>query len=222
MTGAERRIRVVVVDDDQLMVKGLSLMVEMASQGEITVVGTAHDGSGAVPAVQQFFPDVVLMDIRMPGMDGIAATRAVMALPRPPRVIVLTTLDSEDEPVRAAEAGAAGFLLKTESPEDVVAAVRAVAAGDGALSRRTAKQLLGHIGRDTNASRRQEARALLARLTDKEREVAEAVARGLSNPEIGGELFVSVSTVKAHLAAVQEKLGVENRVLIAVLVTQGS
>ena len=183
-------------------------------------MGSAADGTEVVPAVQAHYPDVVLMDIRMPRKDGSTATREVIALPDPPEVVVLTTFDGDDEPIRAAHAGAVGFLLKTESPEDVVAAVRAVAAGEGAVSKRTAKQLLAHIADGPGAAERERARRLFATLTGREAEVAAAVARGLTNREVAAELFVSEGTVKAHLAAVQEKLGVDNRVLVAVMVTQ--
>lgn len=216
----ERPIRVLLVDDDPMVVRGLKMMLEAGSGGDIAVVASASDGTRAVPAVQSHFPDVVLMDVRMPVKDGIAATRDVMALPHPPAVVVLTTFDGEDEPVRAARAGAAGFLLKTESPEDIVAAVRAVAAGEGAVSKRTAKQLLHHIAERPGTAERAHARRLVALLSDKERQVAERVAQGWGNKEIAAKLFISEGTVKAHLANVQAKFGVENRVLIAVLMTQ--
>lgn len=215
-----RPIRVLLVDDDPMVVRGLELMLEAGSDGQIEVVGTATDGTQVVPAVQAHHPDVVLMDVRMPHLDGIAATRAVRALPQAPAVVVLTTFDGEDEPIRAAHAGAAGFLLKTESPDDIVAAVRAVAAGEGAVSRRTARQLLHHIAGPAGSVDHRRAGELIGTLSPRELEVARAVARGLTNREIAAELFVSEGTVKAQLSAVQDKLGVDNRVLVAVLVTQ--
>lgn len=217
---APRLIRVLLVDDDPMVVRGLHLMLEAGSDGEIRVVGTAADGTEVVRAVQAHHPDVVLMDVRMPQQDGIATTRQIVALPDAPAVVVLTTFDSEDEPIRAAHAGAAGFLLKTESPEDIVAAVRAVAAGEGAVSKRTARQLLHHIADAPGAADQRRARQLVATLSPRELEVARAVARGLTNREIGAELFVSEGTVKAQLAAVQDKLAVDNRVLVAVTLTQ--
>lgn len=222
MDTVTRPIRVLLVDDDPMVVRGLRLMLEAGSDGQISVVGSASDGTEVVPAVQAHYPDVVLMDIRMPRKDGISATREVVALPQSPAVVVLTTFDGDDEPIRAAHAGAVGFLLKTESPEDVVAAVRAVAAGEGAVSRRTAKQLLHHIADAPGVVERRRARGLVARLTGREHEVASAVARGLTNKDIAAELYVSEGTVKAHLAQVQEKLRVENRVLVAVLMTQAA
>lgn len=215
-----RPIRVLLVDDDPMVVRGLQLMLEAGSDGEISVVGTAGDGTEVVQAVRAHYPDVVLMDVRMPRKDGIAATREIVALPDAPAVVVLTTFDGEDEPIRAAHAGAAGFLLKTESPEDIVAAVRAVAAGEGAVSKRTARQLLHHIADAPGAADQRRAGRLVAALSPREAQVASAVARGLTNREIASELYVSEGTVKAQLATVQDKLGVDNRVLVAVLVTR--
>lgn len=215
-----RPIRVLLVDDDPMVVRGLQLMLEAGSDGEISVVGTAGDGTEVVQAVRAHYPDVVLMDVRMPRKDGIAATREIVALPDAPAVVVLTTFDGEDEPIRAAHAGAAGFLLKTESPEDIVAAVRAVAAGEGAVSKRTARQLLHHIADAPGAADQRRAGRLVAALSPREAQVASAVARGLTNREIASELYVSEGTVKAQLATVQDKLGVDNRVLVAVLLTQ--
>lgn len=213
-------MRVLLVDDDPMVLQGLRLMLEAGTQGQISVVGTAADGTQVVPGVQAHHPDVVLMDIRMPHKDGITATREVLALPDPPKVVVLTTFDGDAEPIRAAHAGAVGFLLKTESPADVISAVRAVAEGEGAVSKRTAKQLLHHIADAPGAADRARARRLVRQLTHREREVADAVSRGLTNKEIAAEMFVSEGTVKAHLATIQDKLGVDNRVLVAVTVTQ--
>ena len=218
---SDRPVRVLLVDDDAMVCSGLRMILDRGSEGRIEVVGAVHDGDQAVEGVQRHHPDVVLMDVRMPRLDGIAATRRVRDLPSPPEVIVLTTFDSDDEPLRAAAAGANGFLLKTESPEDLVTHVLAVAAGEGAVSKRTAKQLLAHLRHD-GTSRRRSAREAMLRLSAREREVAEQVAQGLSNSEIADRLFVSPSTVKAQLSTIQDKLGVTNRVLIAVLVTQAS
>lgn len=216
-----RPVRVVLVDDDPMVLQGLTMILGRGSAGRVEVVGTAGDGAAAVTAVQAHHPDVVLMDLRMPVRDGISATAEIVRLPDAPRVLVLTTFDGDDEPVRAARAGAVGFLLKTESPEDVIAAVLAAARGEGAVSRRTARQLMAHIGNGPDAAERERARRGLARLTDRERDVADLVAEGLSNREIAGRLYVSEGTVKTHLAAVQDKLGVANRVLVAVAVTLG-
>lgn len=217
---AARPVRVLLVDDDPMVCSGLRMILGRGSGGRIEVVAAVHDGDEAVGAVQRHHPDVVLMDVRMPRMDGITATARVRALPSPPEVIVLTTFDSDDEPFRAAEAGANGFLLKTESPEDLVGHVRAVAAGEGAVSKRTARQFMAQWRQEGTGPAR-DARRVLARLTPREREVADRVAQGLSNSEIADQLYVSASTVKAQLAMIQDKLGVTNRVMIAVLVTQG-
>ena len=224
MTSAEqpaRPVRVLLVDDDPMVCSGLRMILDRGSDGRISVVGAVHDGDQAVEAVQRHAPDVVLMDVRMPRMDGITATRAVRSQPEPPEVVVLTTFDSDDEPFRAAAAGASGFLLKTESPADLVAHVLAVADGEGAVSKRTAKQFMLRLG-ESSSARWHQARDAVATLSAGELEVAELVAQGLSNSEIAERRYVSPSTVKAQLATIQDKLQVANRVMIAVLVTQAT
>ncbi len=206
--------RILLVDDDPLVRSGLRLL--LTSDPQIDVVGEAGDGDEVVEAVQRHAPDVVLMDLRMPRMDGITATRAVRALPRPPHVIALTTWDVDDAVLRSLDAGAEGFLLKSSSPAEIIAAVRAVVAGDAVLSPRSTRQVLDHYGRDENRRAREEAQAALAVLTEREREIAVAVAEGLSNAEVAERLYVSPATVKAHLATIQTKLGVRNRVQVAV------
>ena len=206
--------RILLVDDDPLVRSGLRLL--LTSDPQIDVVGEAGDGDEVVEAVQRHAPDVVLMDLRMPGVDGITATRAVRALPRPPHVIALTTWAVDDAVLRSLDAGAEGFLLKSSSPAEIIAAVRAVVAGDAVLSPRSTRQVLDHYGRDENRRAREEAQAALAVLTEREREIAVAVAEGLSNAEVAERLYVSPATVKAHLATIQTKLGVRNRVQVAV------
>lgn len=215
-----RPVRVVLVDDDPMVCSGLRMILSRGSDGRVEVVASVPDGDQAVEAVQRHHPDVVLMDVRMQRMDGLTATSLVRALPDPPEVIVLTTFDSDDEPFRAAAAGASGFLLKTESPEDLVQHVLAVAAGEGAVSKRTARQFMQHLHASSVSPARRAAQRALARLTDREAEVAALVAEGLSNAEIAARLYVSPSTVKAQLASVQDKLRVDNRVMVAVLVTR--
>ena len=215
-----RPVRVVLVDDDPMVCSGLRMILSRGSDGRVEVVASVPDGDQAVEAVQRHHPDVVLMDVRMQRMDGLTATSLVRALPDPPEVIVLTTFDSDDEPFRAAAAGASGFLLKTESPEDLVQHVLAVAAGEGAVSKRTARQFMQHLHVSSVSPQRRAAQRALARLTDREGEVAALVAEGLSNAEIAARLYVSPSTVKAQLASVQDKLRVDNRVMVAVLVTR--
>ena len=213
-------ISVVIVDDDPLVRTGLSMMLG-GGQG-ITVVGQASDGQEALEVVPRLSPDVVLMDIRMPRLDGIAATEALLAGPRPPRVLVLTTFDADDMVLRALQAGAAGFLLKDTPPAELVAAVRTVAAGHPTLSPSVTAQLIAAVteapaaGGDDPA--RAQAQALLDTLTEREREVAGAVAAGLSNTEIAEQLYLSVATVKSHVGRLFTKLGVDNRVQIALVV----
>ena len=213
-------IRVLVVDDDPLHCSGLAYLLGTGSKGAISVVGTALNGREAIDEVLAHRPDVVLMDIAMPEMDGLAATARIRALPDPPEVVVVTTFDADDEPIRAAAAGASGFLLKSEDPHELIAAVRAVASGEGAVSRRTAKQLLEHVGSAEQRRERQRARELVARLTDRELDVARLVAHGQGNSEIAQALHLSESTVKTHLTAAQTKLEAQNRVMVAVVMTQ--
>jgi DNA-binding NarL/FixJ family response regulator len=209
-------IRVLLVDDDPLVCSGLELIV--SSTEDIRVVGSAGDGDEAVAAVQQHFPDVVLLDVRMPRVDGIAATEALCALPSPPRVIVLTTFDADDIVMRAIGAGAAGFLLKTAPAADILAAIRNVHAGDGALSPRSARRVFEQVG--GVGAERATARAAVGSLTDRERDVVRLVGEGLSNQQIGAQLYVGEATVKTHLAAAQRKLGVEGRVRLAVFASK--
>jgi DNA-binding NarL/FixJ family response regulator len=189
----------------------------LESAGDLQVVGEATDGSQVTAAVQRHRPDVVLMDIRMPTMDGLAATAALQAMAEPPRVIVLTTFDLDDFVFRALQAGAAGFLLKDTPPLELIAAVRVVAAGDGMLSPGVTRRLIGHFAADPRVDRRRQALERLAGLTDREREVLVQVGQGLSNADIGRSLFMSEATVKAHVSRVLVKLGVANRVQVAIL-----
>lgn len=207
--------RVMIVDDDPLIRTGLRLMLETAQ--DLSVVGEAGDGAEAVSAQQESPVDVVLMDLRMPHIDGITATRQLRALPHPPEVIALTTWDVDDAVVGALSAGASGFLLKTASPTEIVGAIRSALAGESVLSPRSARQLLDHLARDAAVEQRHSAQQAVGALTDREREVAAAVGRGLTNDQIGAELYLAAATAKSHIAAIQTKLGVANRVGIAVL-----
>jgi DNA-binding NarL/FixJ family response regulator len=212
-------IRVLLVDDDALVRSGLRMM--LAGAEAIEVVGEVDDGRGVLAAVDVHHPDVVLMDIRMPQLDGIAATRLLRAQPRPPQVLVLTTFDADELVVRALQAGASGFLLKDTAPEEIVRAIELVHAGDGMLSPAVARRLIALVAGDSDAGARQEsARERLAGLSAREREVALAVGRGLANAEIAAELYMSVATVKAHVSRLLTKLGVDNRVQIALLVQE--
>jgi DNA-binding NarL/FixJ family response regulator len=217
--GVNDAIRVLLVDDDALVRSGLKLMLAGAEQ--IEVVGEVDDGRGVLAAVDSHHPDVVLMDIRMPQLDGIAATRLLRSQPRPPGVIVLTTFDADELVLRALRAGAAGFLLKDTPPAEIVQAIEHVHAGDGSLSPAVARRLITLVAGDTDAGERHErARGRLATLSAREREVAIAVGRGLANADIAAELHMSVATVKAHVSRLLTKLGVENRVQIALLVQE--
>jgi DNA-binding NarL/FixJ family response regulator len=214
-------IRVLLVDDDALVRSGLRMMLAGAAQ--LAVVGEAEDGRGVLPAVDLHHPDVVLMDIRMPRLDGIAATRLLRAQPRPPAVIVLTTFDADELVVRALQAGAAGFLLKDTAPADIVRAIESVHAGDGTLSPAIARRLIALVAGDQGeATRREQARQRLASLTPREYEVATAVGQGHSNADIAGRLHMSTATVKAHVSRLLVKLGVDNRVQIALLVQRAA
>jgi DNA-binding NarL/FixJ family response regulator len=207
-------IRVLLVDDDALVRSGLRMM--LSGSPEIEVVGEADDGRGVLAAVDLHRPDVVLMDIRMPLVDGIEATRLLRAQPSAPAVIVLTTFDADELVLRALRAGAAGFLLKDTPPAEIVRAIEHVHAGEGSLSPSVARRLIALVGDD--GGRREDARAKLDSLSAREREVADGVGRGCSNAEIGADLHMSVATVKAHVSRLLVKLEVENRVQVALLV----
>lgn len=204
-------IRVLLVDDDALVRTGLTMILRAAN---IDVVAEAVDGSDAIAKVAEHSPDVVLMDIRMPVMDGLEATKLITTAPDAPRVLVLTTFQADEYVFGALQAGAAGFLLKDTPPRELARAVQVVADGQAMLSPVHTRALIDrYAGGD---SRREEARTRLAVLSEREREVVGAVARGLSNTEIAQELYLSDATVKAHLAHIVTKLDA-NRIQIAIL-----
>jgi DNA-binding NarL/FixJ family response regulator len=209
------RIRVLVVDDDALVRAGLSML--LAGADDIEIVAEATDGSEVAQAVAEHRPDVVLMDIRMPGMDGLAATELLRVHEDAPEVIVLTTFEADDYVLRALRAGASGFLLKDTPPAEIVRGVRAVAAGEPMLSPTVTRRLIGHVTDSEGGDRQRHAREQLDRLTEREREVAIAIGQGRSNAEISRELYMSVATVKAHVSRMFEKLEFNNRVQIALL-----
>ena len=215
MAGVDEIIRVLIVDDDALVRAGLSML--LAGAEDVDVVGEAADGSEVAEAVAEHRPDVVLIDIRMPAMDGLAATELVRARDDAPEVIVLTTFEADDYILRALRAGAAGFLLKDTPPADIVRAIRAVAGGEPMLSPTITRRLIGHVTESEADERRRRAREQLDLLTEREREVAVAIGLGKTNAEIGRELYMSVATVKAHVSRVLEKLELNNRVQIALL-----
>ncbi|SEM60676.1 response regulator [Nonomuraea pusilla] len=208
-------IRVLVADDEALVRSGLRMILEAA--GGIAVVGEARDGREAVSAAARLRPDVVLMDVRMPGADGLAAAAAILAATEPPKVVMLTTFDLDEYVHEALRLGVVGFLLKDTPPRELAAAVRTVADGQAMLSPSVTRRLLLSYA-DRPPSRAEAARRQLAALTGREEDVVRAVARGLSNAEIGRELRLSEATVKAHVSRVLAKLGLANRVQAAILV----
>ncbi|WP_433497339.1 response regulator [Sphaerimonospora sp. CA-214678] len=213
MAEVSRPIRVLLVDDDALVRAGLSMMLD-GIHG-ISVVGEAADGDEVAAAADAHAPDVVLMDLRMPRVDGITATRGLRRRPHPPEVIVLTTFDTDENILYALRAGAGGFLLKDTPPARIVDAIRRVAAGDPILSPRIARRLMDRA--ITQAGAYERARSALAALSPREHDVVVAVARGRTNAEIAAELFMGVTTVKAHISSILRKLGLDNRTQIALL-----
>jgi DNA-binding NarL/FixJ family response regulator len=208
-------VDVLVVDDDPLVRAGLAMM--LGGVPDIRVVAEAGDGSEVLALVDRHRPHVVLMDIRMPKVDGLTATEAVRARGNPPEVLVLTTFDADQHVLRALRAGAAGFLLKDTPPAEIVAAVRQVAAGTPVLSPAVTKRLIARVAETGVADRRGRAAARLAELNAREREVAVEVGKGRSNAEIAKALHLSVPTVKTHVSSILTKLGLNNRVQIALL-----
>jgi DNA-binding NarL/FixJ family response regulator len=211
-------IRVLLADDDALVRAGLKMMLRGAD--DIEVVGEAEDGAAVAGAVRRHAPDVVLMDIRMPVMDGLAATRALAGKAAggagAPQVIVLTTFGADGTVLEAMRAGAAGYLLKHTDPEEIVEAVRRASRGEPALSPSAARALIVHAAQGAD-SRAEQARERFAVLSGREREIAAAVAEGLSNGEIGARLHLSVGTVKAHLSSALTRLDLDNRIQLAIL-----
>ncbi|WIX90744.1 response regulator transcription factor [Amycolatopsis sp. DG1A-15b] len=207
-------VRVLLVDDDPLVRTGLSMI--LGSAPDLTVVAEAGDGDEAVQQVARHAPDVVIMDIRMRRMNGLVATAAVLARPRPPKVLILTTFDLDEYVFEALAAGASGFLLKEGSPQEIIEGVRVVANGDAMLSPRTTKQLIGQFVAARANPRRSRAQAKLELLSDRERQIVTAVAQGKPNAEIAGELFLSEATVKTHITRTFAKLDVSNRVQLTI------
>ncbi|RKN59137.1 DNA-binding response regulator [Micromonospora costi] len=216
----DRPVRVLVVDDDPLVRAGLSMI--LGGVPDLRVVGEAADGGEVPAAVAAGRPDVVLMDIRMPRLDGLAATEALRKLPDPPEVLVLTTFHADEQVLRALRAGAAGFLLKDTPPAEIVQAVRRVAAGEATLSPAVTRTLIAHVTGAVPAAgpdpRRERALRLLDVLSEREREVAVALGRGRTNAEIAGDLHMSVATVKAYVSRLLTRLDLNNRVQVALLV----
>ena len=202
-------IRVVVADDQEIVRTGLRMILD--AQPGIAVVAEAGDGHDAIDKARRLRPDVCLLDIRMPGMDGIEATRQIVALPDPPAVVVITTFDLDDYVYGALRAGAKGFLLKDAGPELLTQAVHAAAAGDALIAPRITRRLLATFA-GSDDSPPDQAHEPIEPLTGREEDVLLTVARGRTNAEIAVELHISLSTVKTHLSSLMAKLGARNRV----------
>ena len=204
----DRPVRVLLVDDDDLMRAGLKAV--LSSDPAVEVVGEAGNGRAAVEQARAVAPDVVLMDVRMPDLDGIAATREILATSPDVKVVILTTFEQDDYIFGALNAGASGFLLKRTGPEELLAAIQTVAAGDSLLSPSVTRIVIERMARqpvpDIGPAR------LLEDLTPREREVLELLARGLSNAEIAAELVIEESTVKTHVRRILMKLRLRDRI----------
>jgi DNA-binding NarL/FixJ family response regulator len=210
-------ISVLLADDQPLLRRGFRMIIE--AEDDLTVTGEAGDGGEAVDCARRSPPDVVLMDIRMPNTDGIEATRRIIAANPAVRVLVLTTFDLDEYAFGALRVGASGFLLKDVRPAELITAIRTVAAGNAVVSPRVTRRLLEEYAQlmPAPAGRQAERYPQLSSLTEREREVLEAVARGLSNAEIAAKLFVSETTVKSHVGRILAKLGLRDRIQIVVL-----
>lgn len=209
-------VRVAIVDDDPLVRAGLRLI--LGADPSLSVVAEGSDGADAVGLVQEHGPDVVLMDIRMPGVNGLVATEALVAMPDAPKVIILTTFDADDLVMRALSAGASGFLLKDTAPERMLEDIRKVADGEPTLSPSVVAQVIAVATNRNELSRREDARRALEGLNERERAIALDIGRGLTNAEIAGNHFFSVATVKSHVTRILDKLGATNRVQVAIVV----
>ncbi len=209
-------VAVLIVDDDPVVRFGLSMMLRGADG--LTVVAEAGDGAEGVALAERHRPDVVLMDIRMPGTDGLTATETLRRRPGAPQVVVLTTFDADAHVLRALRAGAAGFLLKDTPPDELVLAVRHAAAGRPVLSPEVTRRLIDRVAETDRDSTRAAARRRLERLAERERTIALDLGAGRSNAEIAARNHISVATVKTHVSAILTKLDLNNRVQVALLV----
>ena len=209
---SDAAIRVLIADDQALMRTGFRMILD--AQDDIEVVGEAIDGADAIRRFEKLAPDVVVMDVRMPTMDGIEATRRLTTGDPPARILILTTFDLDEYVYQALRAGASGFLLKDRPPQELVAAVRVVAAGDALLAPSVTRRLVEEFAHRPDPP---PSPAALDELTDREREVLVCMARGLSNQEIARELFVAETTVKTHVGRVLQKLGLRDRAQAVVL-----
>ncbi|MBP2365309.1 DNA-binding NarL/FixJ family response regulator [Pseudonocardia parietis] len=212
----EPTVDVLVVDDDPVVRFGLAMMLRGAT--DLRVVAEAGDGAEAVELADRHAPDVVLMDIRMPGTDGLTATETLRRRPRSPQVVVLTTFDADAHVLRALRAGAAGFLLKDTPPDELVLAIRHAAQGRPVLSPEVTRRLIDRVAGSEQDTIRDAARRRLGLLADRERTIAVELGAGRSNAEIASRQHLSVATVKTHVSAILTKLDLNNRVQVALLV----
>ena len=208
-------VSILLADDQPLLRRGFRMILE--AEDDLTVVGEAGNGEEAVELARRHTPDVALMDIRMPGTDGIEATQRITAAGPLPKVLVLTTFDLDEYAFGALRAGASGFLLKDVRPSELVAAIRTVAAGDAVVSPRVTRRLLEEYAQVLPLGQQTQHYPQLSALTEREREVLIAVARGLSNTEIAASLYVSEATVKSHVGRILSKLSLRDRVQVVVL-----
>jgi DNA-binding NarL/FixJ family response regulator len=214
-------VRVLIVDDDALVRGGLTLMLGGADT--VQVVGEAQDGSEVLAALDLHRPDVILLDLRMPKVDGLATMALLRGQPEPPAVIVLTTFDTDDHVMEALRGGAAGFLVKDTPPAEIVRAIELVAAGESMLSPAVTRRLINRLadgGRDDQ--RRRAGAERLRLLSARDRQIADAIAEGKPNAVIAAELHLSVATIKSHVSAMLSKLDLDNRVQLALLVQDTS
>lgn len=210
-------IRLIVVDDDPFVLAGIKLM--LAEQSDLEIVGTASNGREAIDQIRHFDPDVVLMDLRIPSMNGIEATRAIKQNSYTPRILALTTWDTDNMIRDALAAGADGFLLKDAHPQELASAIRRAKNGEPALAPAVTRKLMAAFAHDTEV--RQESLDALTLLSEMETDVALAIAQGLSNAEIANQLYMSVGNVKACVSRILTKLGLSNRVQIATFIERG-
>lgn len=216
MAEVGQRVRVMLVDDERLVRAGLRMILE--GDPGIEIVGECSDGVEALEAAPRLCPDVVLMDIRMPRMDGISASQHLMERHPKIKILVLTTFDVDEMVLTALKMGVSGFLLKDTVPAELVGAIHSVAEGRTTLSESVTRTLINAVHLSAPNARRCSAQEKLEQLTEREHEIALAIARGKSNSEIAEILFISLSTVKTHIGRVLEKLGAENRVQVAICV----
>ncbi len=218
MNSTPSPIRVMVVDDDAMVITGIRGILQAA--GDIDVIASAASGEESIEKAALHFPDVVLMDMRMPGMGGIDATERLLNGVRPPKVIALTSMSTDDYLLRAFEVGAAGYLLKDIGPVELAEAVRKVHSGEPILAPQSMRQIIAKVTSNPDRHLQREAEQLLAELTERELEVAHLVAEGLSNQQIAEQTFMSLATVKTHLNRINIKLDTDNRVRVATTVVR--